>query len=308
MLTFIELGSDTFHRANSNSLGAQWPATTGYTGSKIASFMVEPREGGAAGYGSNNWVGVPWPTNFYSQVTLTTLTFDADTQEPAVLELFNRDQLGDGGYSYALDVESNGDGTNQVNIYLWYDDGMQVDVLATLDSIVFTSGDVYAFAAVGSTLYALVNGNVVLSAVDSANTYPTGSYGGLFLYSDISANAQVSSFQMGSVSLGGPATNGTVSPGQYSGASLATALPNPQNLDVIQVINADGEIIWNLNYAGISTFNPSNPTAQALLDRFYGNTFSQAFSNPSQLNIFQVVSQGGAVVFHVDYQGNAVTP
>lgn len=65
--------------------------------------------------------------------------------------------------------------------------------------------------------------------------------------------------------------------------------------------------IWNLDYQGNENTNPANPTSNALVGRYEGQSFATAFPNANRYNIFQIVSQGGHVVFYVDYQGNAAT-
>lgn len=87
---------------------------------------------------------------------------------------------------------------------------------------------------------------------------------------------------------------------------------NSDGLDLIQVVNEGGKVIWNLSATGVATFNPANPSKkfgipQASLHQYFGNTFAQAFTNSSNLDIFQV-HNGSKVMFHVDYQGNAFTP
>ena len=38
--------------------------------------------------------------------------------------------------------------------------------------------------------------------------------------------------------------------GSYQGSSITTAFPNVQGLDIFQVINEGGRVVWNLNAAG----------------------------------------------------------
>ncbi len=108
-------------------------------------------------------------------------------------------------------------------------------------------------------------------------------------------------------------TNGTVI-GVFQGASLAVAFTNPQGLDIIQVINDGGAVIYNLDKNGVATTNPASPSKvdnvpQALYKQFGAGSLALAFSNPGNLDLLQVISPtGGAAVFHVDYLGAAHTP
>lgn len=104
----------------------------------------------------------------------------------------------------------------------------------------------------------------------------------------------------------GPATVDAVFPGPYRGNTLAESFKNSSQQDIIQVVNQGGNVIWSLDASGVATDNPSTPTSDAVLAKLYADSFSEAFRNPYQLNILQVINQGGNVIFYVDYQGNAV--
>lgn len=104
------------------------------------------------------------------------------------------------------------------------------------------------------------------------------------------------------------ASNGTVV-GVFSGTSLGAAFTNPQSLDILQVINEGGTVVWNMTSAGVTNTNPASPTATALYQRVFGATLAVAWENLSQLDLLQVVNPSGqSVVFHVDYLGTAYTP
>lgn len=103
------------------------------------------------------------------------------------------------------------------------------------------------------------------------------------------------------------ATTGAVFPGPYSGATLAAAFDNPTNLDLIQVVNHSGKVIWSASFNGTVTENPVNPTSKALLARLEGETFAAAFNNPDNLDILQIIGAGGSVVYHINYLGVSST-
>jgi Concanavalin A-like lectin/glucanases superfamily len=103
----------------------------------------------------------------------------------------------------------------------------------------------------------------------------------------------------------GPTTPGTVGVGSFGGSSLATAFYNPYGLDLIQVVNEGGDVVWSLAADGTATTNPVTSTPKALIGRYEGSSFALAFPNPYSLNIFQVIGQGDNIVFWVDSDGNA---
>lgn len=101
------------------------------------------------------------------------------------------------------------------------------------------------------------------------------------------------------------ATNGTEI-GVFQGASLAAAFTNPNGLDILQVINFGGTVVYNLTSAGVANTNPASPTATALFQRNGANSLALAFPGNSvqQLDLLQVIKpNGGAIVFRVDYLG-----
>lgn len=105
------------------------------------------------------------------------------------------------------------------------------------------------------------------------------------------------------------ATNGTVV-GVFQGASLHTAFPtNPQSLDILQVINEGGTVVWNLTAAGVANVNPASPSKvagvpQALYKQVFGASLAAGWTNTSNLDLLQVVGgTGGAMNFYVDYLG-----
>lgn len=95
-----------------------------------------------------------------------------------------------------------------------------------------------------------------------------------------------------------------------SSAAMAVNAAHPQanGLDIYQVVNSGGKVVWNLNSSGIATTNPTNPTSTAAAARFQGENFSAAFPDPThaQLDFLQII-QGSKIVYRVDYLGNGYT-
>ena len=111
------------------------------------------------------------------------------------------------------------------------------------------------------------------------------------------------------------AATGTALIAQQPGTSWATAYPNvnSQNLDILNIIDEGGSVLLNIDYAGV-VHNPASAStgSQTLLGQFYttltsGTTaalIANAFDNPSNLDIVQVVSPaGGSVAKYIDYLG-----
>lgn len=107
-----------------------------------------------------------------------------------------------------------------------------------------------------------------------------------------------------------------------SGTTVAGAWPQVspngvgnQNLDLLQIIGEGGSILLNVDYLG-AVHNPAvsatNGTriGQFLTTLASGQTtaayFANAFANPSQLDILQVINAGGTIHYNLTYQGVAV--
>ena len=91
--------------------------------------------------------------------------------------------------------------------------------------------------------------------------------------------------------------------------AIAAAHTNVPGLDIYQVVNQSGKIVWSLSSTGIVTLNPANPTPTALMGRHEGSSFAMAFPDftGQQKDIYQI-HDGSKVVMHVDFQGNVFTP
>jgi hypothetical protein len=65
-------------------------------------------------------------------------------------------------------------------------------------------------------------------------------------------------------------TDGSIGAGTHfvEASNLAAAFPNPRKLDLIQVVNSGGQVVWNLMPDGAVHTNPSSPMSAALLGQF----------------------------------------
>lgn len=106
-----------------------------------------------------------------------------------------------------------------------------------------------------------------------------------------------------------------------SGTTVAGAFPQVtpngvgnQNLDLIQIVDNGGQVVLNVDSTG-AVHNPAvSATNGTRIGQFQtrlasGDTtahyFADAFANPSQLDIFQVINIGGNIHYWLDFQGVA---
>ncbi len=108
---------------------------------------------------------------------------------------------------------------------------------------------------------------------------------------------------------------------QVFGQSLAAAYPQvggpAQNLDLIQIVNEGDGVLLNVDFAGVVR-KPSNTSSAQIGNTRIGTfltrlsssattaqLFADAFSNPSNQDIFQVINIGGNVSYWLDFLGVA---
>ena len=116
------------------------------------------------------------------------------------------------------------------------------------------------------------------------------------------------------------AASGTELIAAQQGTSWDTAWPQvspngvgSQNLDLIQIVDQGGLVVLNVDHAGVVHNPKSNATNGTRVGVFQtrlasGDTtahyFADAFTNPSQSDILQVINpSGGNVVNYLDYLG-----
>jgi len=110
---------------------------------------------------------------------------------------------------------------------------------------------------------------------------------------------------------------------QIAGQSLVTALANVggplQNLDVLQIVDDNGNnVLLNVDFNGVvrkpATSNQSGAADNTRLGQFQttlsssasvAQLFANAFTNPSNLDIIQVINVGGNVSYWLDFLGVA---
>lgn len=127
---------------------------------------------------------------------------------------------------------------------------------------------------------------------------------------DVSGNSNIGAITGATFSSDNPTfvpTKDTIAVGEYGGHSLAEAFFNPHAMDLIQVVNEGGKVVWKLSSSGVESVNPVTSTQTALLGRYEGASFALAFPNPYSKDVFQIIGQGDKIVFWVDSTGAAHT-
>jgi hypothetical protein len=107
---------------------------------------------------------------------------------------------------------------------------------------------------------------------------------------------------------------------QAAGASVVTAYPQvggtAQNLDLIQILDEGFQVLLNVDFAGVVRKPSNTPSANigntrvgAFQTRLTSGTtaqlFADAFSNPSNQDIIQVINIGGNISYWLDATGVA---
>lgn len=145
------------------------------------------------------YTGIAAPGNQYAQYKLNNIIADGESG----FFFFMRSTL-DGFQQYEMAVFNNGDGTT-ANAAMALVTGDDVGSnLCFLNSFAYTLGDVFAAACIGTDLYLLQNGVVILYASDA--TYSSGHVGlDLDSFTSSLTNVIISNFQIGSASQPGSA-------------------------------------------------------------------------------------------------------
>lgn len=103
---------------------------------------------------------------------------------------------------------------------------------------------------------------------------------------------------------------------QNSGSStLATVWPGAQNLDLIQIVDNNGQsTLLNVDYLGAvhnPSVSPTNGTRIGVFQSTLSSTastaqlFANAFANSANQDIIQAVNPGGNAHYYLDYLGVA---
>jgi hypothetical protein len=99
----------------------------------------------------------------------------------------------------------------------------------------------------------------------------------------------------------------TVGPAPTPAVAIGASVVNKSNQDLLQVASRNGgAIVWRLDFSGVVHTAPSVgvPTPTALLGKYEGNSFSDAFPQLNGATVdFLQISNGSQVVFRIDSSG-----
>lgn len=299
-LIFTQTFNETFSGVNANPIDpAKWATSPGLGALQQLNHNLLS----TTVLSGANYIGAVVPSNQYVDVTFSAFT-------GSTVNLWQIGLRGNANQQneYVLSLQNNGDGTLDTYIAVYVNNAE--NKLLDIGDVPFLPGDIFRFCAFGTLFQGFRNGALLGSASDS--NFSSGTPGNFIQLGGIGeiSNLAVSNYAGGIVSgnFSSAPTLGVIYPGAYPGLNLRAAFTNPQQLDLLQVVDQGAGVIWSLNAQGNAAFNPNAPTSSAVLGRFEGQTFAAAFPNPGKFDILQVVNSGGSVVFHVDYQGNASTP
>ncbi len=297
MTTYTQLIVDDFQRPNEDPVNpAIWTTVPTAGALNIVSHILQEDAAGLA-VAADGWAyisGVVIPNNQYVELTLAELTSNGLLYPYARLTPSN---LLSG---YAVECSATAGLGSPGGLLRLFSGTILLGTFAATLNV----GDIVRLECLGNSISTKLNGTIVISATDSA--WPTGKVATNLSPFVAVTDAGISRFAAGSI--GSPPTVGTVGFGVLQGQTLSAAVANPSGQDLIQVVNEGNKVVWNLTKSGVSNINPISPTPGAVLGQFFGANFAQAFPNPYNLDVLQVVGAGGAVVFHIDFQGNANTP
>lgn len=102
--------------------------------------------------------------------------------------------------------------------------------------------------------------------------------------------------------------------GQLFGLSLVASVTNPTGLDLIQIVGQGENVLVNVDKNGTVHFPSLNPSSTGLFGEYQSRLtssatlaqiFADAFSNPSLLDILQVINVGGKISYWLDAVGVA---
>jgi hypothetical protein len=288
-MILTQLALDTFQRADENPLDpTKWTQDSSHTylPLRIVNRKCVSQNSGILG-SLSGYTGVSWPADQYASFVI------ASPLSPLIFTDFQvvLRANSDASNCYAFEMDTSN--PDLIGAYLY--SGSNINPVKTFFSTrgPLNTGDEFLFIATGQTFYCFQNKVLISTFIDSA--VASGNTG-IFLDG---ATVGVINFS-GGAAVVEPST-GSSGLGTFQGSSLSDAFPNPSGMDLAQVVNESGVVVWNLTASGTANYNPTNSTPNSLLGRFEGSSAYAAFTSNS--DILQVVNKGGHVVFYVDFLG-----
>jgi hypothetical protein len=177
-------------------------------------------------------------------------------------------------------------------------------------SAAIQTNDFISLGAVGNMIVCFKSGVELIQFTDS--TYTTGNPTVYILDGNSHPFTKgIKFFSVGNAFFASPPTNGTIL-GQYEGTSVNDVIGGDspffshRQLDIMQVVAPGGQVVWHAGPTGVAASNPEAYTSGASFGVFEGTSFANAFPNPLNLDIVQVVNRQGTIVYYIDYNGNGV--
>jgi hypothetical protein len=296
---FVRMAFDNFHRPDEEPLNpANWaidPAPGTFELAVLNNVCVA--DAGSQGDGGDEtYIGVSVPNNQYAMAVVGNFLLAGPNESSEIAVSIRSTISSSTSQGYSLNVSANLDGTADLLFGDISSDSFFADIILPVVNI----GDTIAIGSVGPLISAVYNGVIVASVVDTH--WSSGLTGLSIGFDTVQSDTSVFYFETGGIS---NPTAGTIYPGIYGGSSLATAFANPNNFDLMQVVNEGGRIVWNLTAAGYTFVNPVSPTPNTILGKFFGSSFAAAFNNPNSLDVLQIINEGGQIIFGVTGQGSA---
>jgi hypothetical protein len=227
--------TDTFQYADVSPLPVPWAAPGGsYTAVQVVSNLAEGTAVGASGAYYN---GTPLPNDQYASFKLATFN-------TSVLPAFSVEARAAADFSTSYDIYVTPAANGYVNISLESTPAL----FAILSYIPYSIGDVFTLAAIGTKLYCLKNGIVIMYA--STALYASG-HAGFVMTEEIANNdTQSSSFVVGAAALGG----GAVGWSPVDSRNFAT-FPNTG------IVQSDGSVFYIGQTSSNSLLPPTDSRA-----------------------------------------------
>jgi hypothetical protein len=182
--------TDTFQYADVNPLPAPWASVGGsFTPLQVVSNLAE---GTAVGANATYYNGTALPNDQHASLKLA--TFDV-----SVFPAFQIKVRAAVDFSTSYDIYVTPAANGYVNISLESSPAL----FSILNYVPYSIGDVFTLAAIGTKLYVLQNGIVIMSA--STSLYASGHVGFVLTEEVANNDTQSSSFAVGAAALGGGA-------------------------------------------------------------------------------------------------------
>jgi hypothetical protein len=191
-LNLVQTASDTFQRANENPLASPPWTQNGTDALQVVSDLCEA-------------TAILGQCEIYTGTTLAAnqyvgATYGAQPANSSQIYVFARNQSAStalyNGQNYSLRVYR----FNSSSTATLYASNNAATIIGSASNLTVSNGDVWQLAAIGSTIYAIQNGTVLISATDT--TWASGSYSALNIVDQAAlTDVKLSLFSIGTAAL-----------------------------------------------------------------------------------------------------------